>query len=146
MAALLNVPPCDPNKICSSNRVAISKDWGFKNISNLHSSCLPLFQQGQQLELTFQSLAKFSRKTPNMHFKCNQLQASMRRREKGYRLTGLVDHTSELQSCHLNCRKIARFRFRCDPAAPTSHNPTAGHPPELVGLQRTNGWNLQTSS
>ena len=114
-----------PQKICSSNRVAISKDWGLKNISNLHSSCLPLFQQGQQLELTFQSLAKFLRKTPNMRFKCNQLEARMRKREEGYTLTGLVDHTSDLQNCHLNCRKKTGFRFRCDPAGPTSHSPMA---------------------
>lgn len=112
---------------------------GFKNISNLHSSCLPLFQQGQQLELTFQSLAKFSRKTPNMHFKCNQLQARMQRREEGYRLTGLVDHTSELQSCHLNCRKIAGFRFRCDPAAPTSPQPN-GRTPAWTCRTPTNQW------
>lgn len=142
MAALLNVPPCDPNKICSSNRVAISKDWGFKNISNLHSSCLPLFQQGQQLELTFQSLAKFLRKTPNISSAITWRLACGNAKKDIYTLTGLVDHTSDLQSCHLNCRKIAGFRFRCDPAAPTSHSPTAEHRPELVGLQRTNGWSL----
>lgn len=63
---------------------------GFKNISNLHSSCLPLFQQGRQLELTFQSLAKFSKKTPNISSAINWIgsRAETRRRIRAHSASG----------------------------------------------------------